>query len=171
MRFVKTLIHARPPLPNSRSPSMGSFGNPHTSSANCSQLKNLKNTPMKPSSFYKRILLIISLLSGALWSPSMAADAPSPAHWYRIVITCGDSPLAFTGSSPLDANQLSARLSGLNGTETMTLENLRERNVDPNEPTPELKWRPSEEGSKLFFPARAVIYFVSLPGDPITKPK
>jgi hypothetical protein len=99
-----------------------------------------------------------------------AADPPKESlHWYQITILSGNSSTEFTGSSPLDTTQFSARLAG---TDPIILDNIRIFAADDTAPTP--KWLPIPPGGKnpntakrVFLNPRFLVYFYELAGDPI----
>ncbi len=94
-----------------------------------------------------------------------AADVPDNAlHWYRVVITTGAHTETLTGTSLVPPPELAQRVAK---GEAIELQNLRDDFLDPNEPKPVTKWRKIEEGSALFLQAKTVLYFLTLPGDPL----
>jgi hypothetical protein len=101
---------------------------------------------------------------------AFAADRPNESpHWYQITVLAGSSSTEFTGSSPLDTTQFSARLAGSG---PIVLDNLRIFAADGTSST--AKWLPIPQGGKnpntakkVFINPRFVLYFYEFAGDPI----
>ena len=97
----------------------------------------------------------------------LAAEPAASLHWYQVTLSSGGNTFTLTGSSPLDAAEMSARFTK---TEPVALENRREQFADPEHKLG-MGWHPYEEGSKLFILPHAVLFFTELLSDPATKSK
>lgn len=98
-------------------------------------------------------------------SSAIPAENP-PVHWYRIIITEGNTASTFIGSSSLNSDQLTAKIQD---NQFISLENQRDVVASPGET--EVRMQPVYEGEKLFIAARTVLYFSELPKDPAVPKK
>jgi hypothetical protein len=100
------------------------------------------------------------VLALVLAFPVSAGDTPA-VHWYQIVIAGPKETKTFTGSSPLEAAQISARLRS---SDPIVLENLRD--IFAKSSDVPMAWHPSDEAVRVFILPRTVLYFSELSGDP-----
>jgi hypothetical protein len=114
-----------------------------------------------------RNALLTLLLTATMVFRGFAADAPSKQFWYRFVVMAGDQRETFNGSSAIEPDQVLARLKA---DETIPLENLRNHVYHPNE-EPKTRWVSAGDGSKIYLRAHTVLYFYTLPRDPLTENK